>query len=146
MDLSSSLSITANALHHLAPAGQAVAAQVQAGVDPIHALIATLVGLALSQTAQAGIEHNLATKAWMPQGLKPYLPALVSAVLGFLAVKFGVSAPDATAGALSLTTFTHAVNSSPKFASVGEDPTPAQLTAKQAEKAAAKVTSGDPRV
>lgn len=138
-----------HALHALVSAagqgGAAAPAVAGVSVDPLHALIATLIGLALSQTAQAAIEHNLATKAWMPQDLKPYLPMLVSAAVGALATRFGVSAADATTGALSLTMFTHAVNSSATLASVGKDPTPEDLAAKAAVKAQVKVQSGDPR-
>ncbi len=129
---------------HAAPAAAVVAKSDQAVA--LHSLIATLVGLALSQTVQASIEHNLATKRWMPQGFKPVLPVLISALLGYIATIFGVSPTDATTGAGSLTLFTHLVNSSPKLASVGKDPTPEEKAVASAAAAAKKVTSGDPRV
>lgn len=127
-----------SAVTSAAPAGAPMSDQALA----LHGLIATLIGFAMSQTNQAFIEHNLATKAWMPQGLKPLLPALISGLVGVLAANFGVSATDAATGAVALTTFTHAVNASPKYASVGKDPDPKVL---EAIKAAGKVTSGDPR-
>lgn len=89
------------------------------GPQALHTLLFVALGLALAPAAQAVIEHNLAEKTWMPKGLKPWLPTIISSSLGYIATKFGIDPQAAMIAAASLNVGTHTVNMLPIAADAG---------------------------
>lgn len=91
-------------------------------MDPnmtVHQILVALLGLAFSMPLQSFVENTVGAQlgikyAW----LKALTPSIISAALGFLATKLGVSPDDAIAAAGALVAGAHLVNVVPALAAV----------------------------